>query len=258
MIKTEALTTEQGVEGTRWAVLDKTCERLARARQYREATGRPFVTVSYAQSLDGSVATSQRRPLILSSAESLVLTHALRASHKAILVGIGCVLADNPRLTVRLIPGSNPQPVVVDSDLRCPLAANLLKNDGICPWIVTTDKAGMERQKTLEQAGARVIRVKAGRRGWVHLGSLLEVLADAGIESLMVEGGSKIITSFLVDRLVNQVVVTVAPLFVGGLRAPGRTAEGRRSAFLPRLANIFYEKVGDDVVVLGDASWDNP
>ena len=238
-----------------WAVLDRARLRLASAALHRERTGRPFVTVSYAQSLDGSIAETDGRPLALSSAESLVLTHGLRASHQAILVGIGCVLADNPRLTVRLAPGRNPQPVVVDSGLRCPPCANLLANNGTRPWIVTTHRARVERQKALEEAGARVIRVKTGTGARVDLAALLDTLAELGVASLMVEGGARIITSFFVERLVNQVVVTVAPLFLGGLGAPDRTATFSRDS-LPRLVNTFFEKVGDDLVLCGDAAWD--
>ncbi|MCG6534718.1 MAG: dihydrofolate reductase family protein [Syntrophales bacterium LBB04] len=243
-------------EQTKWIVLDKTREKLSSAALYRDGTGRPFVTVSYAQSLDGSIAAIGGRPLGISSAPSLELTHAIRASHQAILVGIGCVLADNPRLTVRLTAGCNPQPVIVDSDLRCPLSANLLTSKGTRPWIVTTDNAEMVRQTMLERTGAKVIRVKRGRGKWVDLTALLETLASLGVASLMVEGGAKIITSFLVEHLVNQVVVTVAPFFVGGLRAPDSTA-CQGLGCLPRLVDTFFERVGDDVVLRGDVAWDS-
>src|SRR5512133_2370683 len=88
--------------------------------------GRPLVTLSYAQSLDGSLAAQRGTPLALSGPQSMELTHRLRAAQDAILVGIGTVLSDNPRLTVRLVEGSQPQPVILDSHLRFPLNANLL------------------------------------------------------------------------------------------------------------------------------------
>ena len=81
---------------------------------------RPFVTLSYAQSLDGSIATAAGQPLRISSPQSMIMTHALRAAHDAILVGINTVLADDPSLTVRLDEGNNPQPIVLDSQLRMP------------------------------------------------------------------------------------------------------------------------------------------
>ena len=99
----------------------------ARAAAHHRRTGRPFVTLTYAQSLDGSIAADPGQPLSLSGPQSLLLTHYLRAAHDAILVGIGTVLADNPLLNVRLVEGKNPQPVIVDSQLRFPLDANLLR-----------------------------------------------------------------------------------------------------------------------------------
>ncbi|MEZ4635790.1 MAG: dihydrofolate reductase family protein [Caldilineaceae bacterium] len=104
------------------------------AADHHQRTGRPLVTLSYAQSLDGSITAQPGQPFAISSAESLQWTHSLRAAHDAILVGIGAVLADDPSLTVRFAQGQNPQPVVVDSHLRLPTDAQLLrKHDTI--WL---------------------------------------------------------------------------------------------------------------------------
>ncbi|MCK4899238.1 MAG: RibD family protein, partial [Anaerolineales bacterium] len=101
-------------------------ELLADAKADSQSAERPLVTLSYAQSLDGSIAVRRGSPLSLSSPEAMTLTHRLRAAHETILVGIGTVLADNPRLTVRLVEGRNPQPIILDSHLRLFLDANLL------------------------------------------------------------------------------------------------------------------------------------
>jgi 3,4-dihydroxy 2-butanone 4-phosphate synthase/GTP cyclohydrolase II len=249
-------------------ILNEIEARLGAAQMHRKETGRPLVTLAYAQSLDGSIASVGGKPLALSSAEALTLTHAVRAAHDAILVGIGCVIADNPRLTVRLIPGRSPQPVVVDSRLRCPLSANLLSSNGTSPWIVTTDKANKKSQKLLEKAGARVIRVKSPSGSRIDLSALLATLASMGVSSVMVEGGARIITSFLSDHLVDQVVVTIAPLLVGGLRAVQAmpraewaidgSAKSHTSRPFPRLINTYYERVGSDFVIRGDPDWANP
>ncbi len=90
---------------------------LRRFRRSLARTDRPAITLSYAQSLDGSLTTRRGRPLALSGPESYQLTHHLRADHDAILVGIDTVLADDPRLTVRGVRGEAPQPVVLDSRL---------------------------------------------------------------------------------------------------------------------------------------------
>jgi 3,4-dihydroxy 2-butanone 4-phosphate synthase/GTP cyclohydrolase II len=216
-------------------------------------SGRPFVTLSYAQSLDGSIAARSGRPLALSGPESLALTHSLRAAHDAILVGIGTLLADNPRLTVRLVAGKNPQPVVVDSRLRFPSYAALLGN-GRTPWIATCQEADLGRQAALEAAGARVLRLPSAN-GWVDLVSLLAHLRDLGIHSLLVEGGAQVITSFLISRRVDQMVLTIAPLLVGGLRVVDQLRPSPANRF-PRLRQLSYGRLGDDLVVRGEPDWE--
>jgi len=233
-------------------ILDQVSEFLQAGVAARQS-GRPSVTLTYAQSLDGSIADRPGRPLALSGSQAMAMTHGLRALHQAILVGIGTVLADNPRLNVRLAPGEDPQAVVVDSRLRFPPYANLLK-DRRSPWIATHEEAEAERQHALEAAGARVLRLP-GSNGWVDLAALLEHLGSIGVNSLMVEGGAQIINSFLSSRLVDQVVLTVAPLLVGGLRVVDHLELGSRRRFL-RLKNLSYEQLGDDLVLRGEPDWE--
>jgi len=236
------------------SILDQVGECLRSAGAHRRRSGRPFVTLSYAQSLDGSIAGRPGRPLALSGPQAMALTHGLRAAHEAILVGIGTVLADNPRLNVRLVEGPDPQPVIVDSRLRFPPYAELLKNSG-SPWIATNEDADPERRQVLEAAGARVL-VLPGSNGWVDLAGLLNHLGSMGINSLMVEGGAQIITSFLASRLVDQVVLTIAPLLVGGLRVVDHLGHSSRRR-LPRLKNLSYQQLGDDLVLRGEPDWDS-
>jgi GTP cyclohydrolase II len=234
-------------------ILAQVGEFLRSAAAHRRRTGRPLVTLSYAQSLDGSIAERPGHPLALSGPQAMALTHSLRASHQAILVGIGTVLADNPRLNVRLVAGTDPQPVVVDSRLRFPPYASLLKNR-LSPLIATHENADPERQQALEAAGARVLRLP-GSNGWVDLALLLEHLGSVDINTLMVEGGAQIITSFLAARLVNQVVLTIAPLLVGGVRVVDHLGPAPRRR-LPRLKNLSYQQLGDDLVLRGEPDWD--
>jgi 3,4-dihydroxy 2-butanone 4-phosphate synthase/GTP cyclohydrolase II len=216
------------------------------------AAVRPFVTLSYAQSVDGCIAATPNRPLALSGQASLTLTHGLRAIHDAILVGIGTVVADDPRLTVRFVPGEQPRPVVLDSRLRMPLDANLLRRDAVPPLIATVAGAPEGRQRLLEAAGAEVVRVPADASGRVSLGAVLEHLGDAGVRSVMVEGGAGVITSFLAERLIDHLVLTVAPMLVGGLR--GVRDLGANG--FPRLCRLEYQQLHEDLVVWGDPAWD--
>ena len=109
---------------------------INRTGEFRLKNKRPFVTVSYAQSLDGSIATVNKQQMQLSGTESMRLTHQLRACCQSILVGIGTVLADNPSLTVRRAEGQNPQPIILDTRLRTPLDADLIKRPDLSTWIV--------------------------------------------------------------------------------------------------------------------------
>jgi 3,4-dihydroxy 2-butanone 4-phosphate synthase/GTP cyclohydrolase II len=226
---------------------------LQGASDYRQSVGRPFVTLSYAQSLDGCIAAKRGQPLALSGPKSLNLTHQLRAAHDAILIGIGTLLADNPRLTVRLVEGEDPQPVVLDSRLRFPPEANLLKHP-MPPWVATGEWADEARQRRLERAGARVLRLPAGTNGQVDLPALLNRLGELGIGSLMVEGGARVITSFLYARLVDLLVLTISPVLVGGLHAVESLGESDLAG-LPRLQHLRHEWLGEDFILWGSPVW---
>jgi GTP cyclohydrolase II len=220
---------------------------------HRQRTGRPYVTLTYAQSLDGAIASRPGHPLALSCRESQAMTHVLRAHHDAILVGIGTVLADNPSLTVRLVEGKNPQPVVLDSRLRFPLFAKLLRQE-VRPWIMTNNEAESDRQAALEQWGARIYRLPSTDNGGLEIKTVLQRLGEMNLNSVMVEGGAQIIASFLGYQLVDQIVVTIAPVLVGGVRVLDYHQQPLPKIF-PRLAKVSYEKIGEDLIVRGEPDW---
>ena len=211
---------------------------------------RPVVMVSYAQSLDGSVALRRGEPLALSSQPSLAFTHRLRANHDAILVGVGTVLADNPRLTVRLVAGSSPQPVVLDTHLRFPTGAALLDQPRL-PWIVTGPEVNAAKRMALQDKGVSVLALPLDAAGRVTLPALLAVLRARGVRRLMVEGGAAVLTSFLVGRWVDFLAVTVSPLLVGGLHALTNPLASTETA-LPRLRNPQWVQMGPDLVIWGE------
>ncbi len=216
-------------------------------------TPRPFVTLSYAQSLDGCLTAQQGTATPISAPASLTMTHALRAAHSAILVGIETVLADDPALTVRLVAGDSPQPVVVDSQLRTPADARLLQASGSA-WIATTAQgARSSRRQRLEEAGARILTLPAGGDGRVDLAALLVCLGAEGIGALMVEGGARILTSFLEGGLADYAVITIAPVFLGGYQViqPAGAGDEFRSV-MPCLQNIEQVQLATDTVLWGE------
>jgi len=159
----------------------------------------------------------------ISSPESLRFTHALRAKHDAIMVGAGTACKDNPRLTVRLVPGKNPLRVVVDSTLRTPLTAAVLANGAATGTVLAvTKRAPAERCDEARSMGATVLRLPTDVQGRVDLNALLSELHALGVGSVMVEGGATLITSFLCERLVDRLAVCIAPKILGsGIEAVG-------------------------------------
>jgi riboflavin-specific deaminase-like protein len=217
---------------------------------------RPLVTVSYAQSVDGSIASRNREQLRLSSHQSMVLTHRIRAACDAVVIGINTLIVDDPLLTVRLIEGASPQPIVLDSKLRTPLQARLLdRTDRRC-WLACTDNHVSERVGAVQSRGAEVIRCRRDRRGMVDLSDLLHQLRRRGIRSIMVEGGSQVITSFIEARLVDQMIITIAPRLIGGLPVLDRPAVGNGSllSFNP----VSYQSCGPDIVIWAQPQWQDP
>lgn len=212
--------------------------------------GRPFFTLAYAQSLDGSLAAVSGHPLRLSSDPALELTHQLRALHDGILVGVDTVIADDPRLDVRLAEGASPQPIVLDSQLRIPSQCVLLTERR--PWIATTPSADPARRLELEAMGAVVLVVEGDARGWVDLHRLAEALLGRGLRSVMVEGGERTISSFLRARLADHAMVTVAPRLIGGLNL-GRS--GLLDDVSPRLIDWEVARTGEDLLIGGPVAY---
>jgi 5-amino-6-(5-phosphoribosylamino)uracil reductase len=184
---------------------------------------RPFVTITYAQTLDGRLATRSGSSQWIGGPESLRFAHEQRAAHQAIMVGVGTVLADDPRLTVRLVPGADPLRVIVDSRLRTPLGAAALR-DGAARGTLIACGAGADpaRIAALAALGAEVMPLPPGPGGGVDLAALLANLAARGLASLMVEGGARLITGLLRARLADRLAVCVAPKILGeGISAVG-------------------------------------
>jgi diaminohydroxyphosphoribosylaminopyrimidine deaminase/5-amino-6-(5-phosphoribosylamino)uracil reductase len=184
---------------------------------------RPAVTVSYAQTLDGRLATADGSSQWISSPESLRFAHILRAKHEAIMVGAGTACRDDPRLTVRLVPGKDPIRVVVDSTLRTPLTAAVLAHGAAAGTVLAvTERAPTDRCAEATHLGATVLRLPVETEGRVDLKALLSELYASGVRSVLVEGGAALITSLLCNRLVDRLAVCVAPKILGsGIEAVG-------------------------------------
>ena len=220
---------------------------LQDAEQLSRAQGRPLITLSYAQSLDSCLTAARGQETTISGPAALRLTHSLRAAHDAILVGIDTVIADDPQLTVRLVEGRNPQPVILDSRLRIPLHSNLLKRSDKLPWIFCRQDADPEKVSRLEQSGAQVIPVSVVSDERLDLDAVLAFLQKNQVHSLMVEGGARVIQSFLEKDCVDWGVITIAPIWLGGAAMALRL----NNKELLSLDEPNFEVHGRDIVIAG-------
>ena len=216
---------------------------------------RPAVTVHYAQTIDGRIAARNGDAHWVSGESSLRLAHELRASHDAIMVGIGTVLADDPRLTVRLVEGHSPIRVIVDSTLRIPLSSNVFTDRTARTIVATTPTAPQTRARAIKAAGGEVLRAHADENGAVDLADLLRRLRGLGIGSLLIEGGRGIITSALRGHLVDRLTVCIAPKVIG----EGVAAVGDLNIDYLREALTFsrarFVTCGEDLIFHGEPQW---
>ena len=181
------------------------------------------VTINGAMTVDGKIATTSGDSKI-SSKEDLVRVHRLRASADAIVVGISTIMADDPRLTVRLVKGKNPARVIVDSRGRIPIDSQIMRTaQKVRTIVAVTEQAPEEKIRKLEDMGAQVLVISEGKKGQsaavprgVNLKKLFRRLEKMGLGRILVEGGGELNWSLLRLGLVDDLTVTIAPRIAGG------------------------------------------
>lgn len=211
---------------------------------------RPFVSLKLATSFDGRIATSQGESQWITGPQSRRAVHLMRHQYDAVMVGSGTVLADDPTLNVRGL-GITDQPlrVVLDSQARTPLGANLVKTAREIPlWILHGGSAPSGNIQALEKAGARCFQIADGGEG-LDLVDAMRVLADEGLTRVFCEGGGQLAASLLAADLVDQLIGFSAGLVLGagGLPAVGPLPEAALSTF-PRFALCEARQVGRDML----------
>jgi diaminohydroxyphosphoribosylaminopyrimidine deaminase/5-amino-6-(5-phosphoribosylamino)uracil reductase len=219
--------------------------------------GRPWVIAKTATSLDGRVATASGESQWITGEDARRHAHGVRAYVDAILVGVGTVAADNPRLTARVDATRQPVRVVLDASGRTPPDAAVL---GPGTLVLTTERMSGEVRHRLERAGCEVHRCPATPDGRVSIPDALMLLGNKDIQSLLVEGGPTVLGSFVDAGHVDEWHAYVAPMVIGGAGAPpsvaGRGSEQLRLA--PRLRESSVERLGADLLIHGTITdWRN-
>ena len=214
----------------------------------------PFVTIKYAMSLDGKIATKTGESKWITGDNARLRTHEIRSESDAVMIGINTVLYDDPQLTARDIHG-NPLPnqplrIIVDSRGRTPASSRIFSSPGQTLLAMSTsDQSVSER---LKKANVELLNIEAkGSR--VDLEKLLKILGSRGIVNLLVEGGGSLSGSLFDLRLVDRVVAFIAPTIIGGTNAPS-PVEGTGADSLSKSFNLFSvttEKIGNDILVIG-------
>lgn len=244
----------KGIEALRAAgvdvvagVLEEESRRLNQPYFKRITTGLPWVTVKYAMTLDGKIATSTGDSAWITSQASRRRVHYLRDTHDAIMVGTGTLRRDDPRLTCRIEGGRDPIRVVLDARLSAPLDSNVFDPElSEAPTIVVVGpEAPANRREALESRGVEFLEVAHDAHGRLELRQILTGLADRDISSVFTEGGSQLLGTLFDQRLVDRVYAFVSPKIVGGQQAPSAVA-GRGIAQMGEAMGL--ERVSIDII----------
>lgn len=238
------------------------------------ARSTPFLTLTFATSLDSSLSLAPGTQTILSGPETKAMTHYLRSQHDAILVGVGTAVADNPALNCRIkgvgLEGQ-PRPIILDPKGRFEIVNEMTGAYAECirlareevgkgPLILTSnlDRIDSPWNEILKACGGRYIALPLSVKDGFSWTDILAILSREGIKSLMVEGGAHVINTLLQEKylhLIDSIIVTIAPVWLGQggvVVSPPRNAdEGGRPKTAARLKEVNWQQYGEDVVMCG-------
>lgn len=242
--------------------LEDECHRLNRPFFHHITTGMPWVVAKYAMTLDGKMATRTGASKWITGDAARQRVHVMRSRYAAIMVGIGTALADDPLLTAR--PDGmdedevhQPLRIVCDSELRLPLGSRIAQTAHDHPTMIAATVSDPAAVAPYEEAGVDVLTVPKGTddlgRRSIDLAALLHHLGEEGIDSVLVEGGPRLLGSLFDGGHVNEVCAFVAPQVFGGASAPSPV--GGIGVAEPgdarRLKDVRIEQLGEDVLISG-------
>ena len=245
---------ESGID-TISGILEDECHRLNEAYIKYISSNTPFVTLKIAASMDGRIATHAGHSHWITNEKSRRYVHRLRDETDAILIGIGTLLQDNPKLTTRLPQkkGRNPYRIIVDSRLRTPLHAKIFGEDAKEKLILATSCKKHNELKLYQDRVHHLLQIPANELGQLDLKTLMNELARLEIMSVLIEGGSEISGSSVDAGIVDKICFFFAPLLIGGRGSTGMMG-GQGINFIPeaqRVKDLKIKRFGTDICIEG-------
>ncbi|MGH8005005.1 MAG: bifunctional diaminohydroxyphosphoribosylaminopyrimidine deaminase/5-amino-6-(5-phosphoribosylamino)uracil reductase RibD [Limisphaerales bacterium] len=208
----------------------------------------PFVTLKFAQSLDGRIATKSYDSRWITGEPARRFAHYLRATHDAVLVGRKTVEVDDPQLTVRMVKGKNPWRLVLDTEGKLSSTARLVQENEDGKTVLLSGRPDSSNVELRGEVAVWPVGLKNGR---IDLRAALETVLAQGVTSILVEGGAGVLTNFLREKLADKVYVATAPMIVGeGISAIGDLGIEKLSLAV-RFERVRYKKLGVDMLFSG-------
>lgn len=235
---------------TRIGMLEEECKKLNEPYEKHSKKGLPLVILKAGMTLDGKIATSTGMSKYITGKESLRMVHKLRSDTGAVMVGINTIIKDDPRLDTRFIKGIEPVKLVIDTNLRIPIHANVLRSPKRL-IIACSSRANALKKKRLGEIGVRFIQTET-KSNLVNLRKVMMEMAKMGHQSILLEGGSELNAEMLKNRLVDKVMLFSSPKILGddGIGVVGKIGIKE----LDKVINVKetnVKRVGKDILVEG-------
>ena len=234
-------------------VMKEECDALNQAFFHYIQTGRPYVTMKYAMTMDGKIAAYSGASKWVTGEEARHHVHEQRKKNTAIMVGIGTVLADDPMLNCRIEGGRDPIRIICDTHLKMPVTSKIVKTAKDIPTIIACCTADEELQRPYREAGCKILLTEK-KMNHIDLEQLMEQLGKEKIDSILLEGGGTLNWAALNAGIVQKIQAYIAPKIFGGTTAKtpveGIGVEVPDQAFL--IKNRTIRLLGEDLLVEGD------
>lgn len=234
-------------------VMKEKCDALNQAFFHYIQTGRPYVTMKYAMTIDGKIAAYTGASKWVTGEEARHHVHEQRKKNTAIMVGIGTVLADDPMLNCRIEGGRDPVRIICDTHLKMPVTSKIVKTAKDIPTIIACCTADEELQRPYREAGCKIFLTEK-KMNHIDLEQLMEQLGKEKIDSILLEGGGTLNWAALNAGIVQKIQAYIAPKIFGGTTAKtpveGIGVEVPDQAFL--IKNRTIRLLGEDLLVEGD------